>query len=100
MINCRVYSETATGQSLLRYADSTWAAAPKRFSATHDRTTLVTSEPTASAMVCTFTGRPVPSAARTASMTASVCGLRYSDMQIVGTPSVNSSTSRPVSPAR
>ena len=58
MISCRVYSETATGQSLLRYAVRTWAAAPNRFSSTQERTTLVTSEPTASAMVCTSDRQP------------------------------------------
>ena len=70
-------------------------------SSTHERTTLVTSEPTASAMVRHLhrqPGRALPPAR--ASVTAMVCGLRYSDMQTVGTPSVNSSTSRPVMPAR
>ena len=71
-----MYSDTATGTSLSRYAESTWAAAPNRPSATQDRTTLVTSEPTASAMVVTGTGRPVVRATRSASDTAMVCGLR------------------------
>ena len=62
--------------SELRYDDRTCAAAPNRFSSTQERTTLVTSEPTASAMVTTFTGNPVASAARTASVMAIVCGLR------------------------
>ena len=44
--------------------------------------------------------RPVATATRTASVTAIACGLRYRDMHTVATPSVNSSTSRPVSPAR
>ncbi len=52
------------------------AAAPNRPSSTHERTTFVTSDPTASAIVVTFTGRPVLHAARTASVTATVCGLR------------------------
>ena len=49
--------------------------------------------------VVTFTGRPVRRATRTASATASECGLRYSDMATVGTPSVKSSTRRPMMPA-
>ena len=72
----RVYSETATGTSLPRNAVSTWAAAPNCCFSTQVRTTFVTSEPTASAIVVTSTGRPVSRATRTASLTASVCGLR------------------------
>ena len=76
------------------------ATAPQRFSSRQGRTTFVTSEPTASAAVTTLTGGPVLCATRTASATATACGLRYSDMHTVGTPSVNSSTSRLVNPAR
>ena len=71
-----MYSDTATATSLSRYAESSWAAAPNRPSVTHDRTTLVTSDPTASAMVITGTGSPVVRATRNASVTAIVCGLR------------------------
>ena len=85
--------------SCSRYDDSTWAAAPNWSFSTQARTTLVTSEPTASATVTTLTGRPVLRATRTASAIASECGDKYNDMATVGTPSVKSSTSRPVMPA-
>ena len=75
------------------------AAAPNRPVFTHSRTTLVMSEPTASATVVTCAG-PIWRATWTASCTAIACGLRYSDIATVGTPSLNSSTSRPMSPDR
>ena len=43
---------------------------------THDRTTFVMSEPTASAIVVRFIGSPVATAVGWASTTALVCGVR------------------------
>ena len=95
-----VKSETATHTSLAKYVDSTPAAAPKFPLSTHERTTLVMSDPTASATVVTSTERPVPAAMRTASAIAVSCGVRYNDIATVDVPSVNSSTRRPTIPAR
>ena len=79
---------------------SRYAAAPNRPSRRQFRMTLVTSEPTALAIVWTSGSKPAARAARTASTTTFACGTRYIDRQVVGTGSASSSTSRPVSPAR
>ena len=76
------------------------AAAPNRPVLRQDRMTLVTSDPTALAIVCTSPASPAARAAVTASMTTFACGARYIDRQVVGTRSASSSTSRPTRPAR
>ena len=71
-----VYCETATQWSWPRYEVKAWAAAPNRPSSTHDRTTLVMSEPTASAIVVTDGSRPSERHTARASMTTLACGVR------------------------
>jgi hypothetical protein len=100
MISSRVYSETATRSSLARNVVNRTVAAPKRPSRRHCLMTLVTSEPTALAIVRTRGSKPAARAAFTASTTTVWCGTRYIDRQTVGTGSASNSTSRPVSPAR
>ena len=93
-------AETATTSSLARNVVNRTVAAPNRPSRRQDRITLVTSEPTALAIVCTSVTNPAARAAATASTTTCVCGARYIDRHVVGTGSASSSTSRPVRPAR
>jgi len=100
MISSRVYSETATTSSLARNVVNRTVAAPNRPSRRQERITLVTSEPTALAIVWTCGSKPAARAAVTASTTTVVCGTMYIDRHTVGTGSASSSTSRPVSPAR
>ena len=71
-----VYSDTATQWSWARYDANVCAAAPKRPSSTHDRTTLVMSEPTASAMVVTGGSMPIDRQTSSASTTTLACGVR------------------------